>query len=132
MKLSKLAVAVQPSRCYVSVFICNFLIFFQFYRITIKHRRGMYKVVVSPSNRFAYKMGPNKESQNTANTIVLDDEDEDEPEEKNEPVDQPEIKRTIGNLKISIRKFLTNSVFEMVHMIFNEGGIWKRLDRVQK
>ena len=65
----------------------------------------MYKVVVSPSNRFAYKMGPNKESQNTANTIVLDDEDDvdDEPEEKNETVDQPEIKRTIGNLKISTK-----------------------------
>ena len=74
----------------------------------------MYKVVVSPSNRFAYKMGPNKESQNTANTIVLDDEDDDEPEEKNETVDQPEIKRTIGNLKISTkfnilpRKFISN------------------------
>ena len=80
----------------------------------------MYKVVVSPSNRFAYKMGPNKESQNTANTIVLDDEDDDEPEEKNETVDQPEIKRTIGKLKISTkfnilpRKFISNYLFKVI------------------
>jgi len=69
------------------------------YYAQVARPRGMYKVVVSPSNRFAYKMGPNKESQNTANTIVLDDEDDDEPEEKNETVDQPEIKRTIDYVK---------------------------------
>jgi len=55
------------------------------YYAQVARPRGMYKVVVSPSNRFAYNIGPTKESQNTANTIVLDDEDE-EPEEKMKPL----------------------------------------------
>ena len=45
---------------------------------------------------------------------------------------RPKNNNFIGNIIISIRKLLINSLFEMVHMIFNEGGIWKRLDRVQK
>ena len=61
----------------------------------IKHRRGMYKVIVSPSNQLTYETNGNKDSQNTANDLLL--EDDEESEEKEETVDPPQTKRHVGN-----------------------------------
>ena len=54
----------------------------------------MYRIIVSPTPHVPPKT-PTKEFQKIANSIIL--EDENEPEDKEEIVDQTEIKRTIGN-----------------------------------
>ena len=54
----------------------------------------MYRIVVAPSNRLAFEATPNKESQKTANDILLDDDEESD--EKEETLDQPDIKHHIG------------------------------------
>ena len=55
----------------------------------------MYRIVVAPSNRLALETTPKKESQKTTNDIFL--EDDEESDEKEEAIDQPDIKHHIGN-----------------------------------
>ena len=56
----------------------------------------MYRIVVAPSNRLAYEVTPNKESQKNSNDILL--EDDEDSDGKEETIDQPDIKHHIGNL----------------------------------
>jgi len=67
------------------------------YYAQVARPRGMYKVIVSPSNQLTYETNGNKDSQNTANDILL--EDDEESEEKEETVDPPQTKRHVDYVK---------------------------------
>merc|ERR1712156_818953 len=43
------------------------------YYAQVARPRGMYRIVVAPSNRLALETTPNKESQKTTNDILLED-----------------------------------------------------------
>jgi len=67
------------------------------YYAQVARPRGMYKVIVSPSNQLTYETNGNKDSQNTANDLLL--EDDEESEEKEETVDPPQTKRHVDYVK---------------------------------